>query len=66
MDTKSTDLTSLLEKSLRDIEHEKLEDIGIVVQVGDFVCKVHGLTNAVFGELIQFEGGNQGIIFNIG
>lgn len=66
MDTKSTDLISLLEKSLRDIEHEKLEEIGIVVQVGDFVCKVHGLENAVFGELIEFEGGNQGIIFNLG
>ena len=59
MDTKSTDLVSLLEKSLSDIKQEKLEEIGIVVQVGDFVCKVHGLENAVYGELIEFEGGNR-------
>jgi F-type H+/Na+-transporting ATPase subunit alpha len=66
MDTKSTDLVSLLEKALQNVDQEKLDEIGIVVQVGDFVCKVHGLTNAVFGELIEFEGGNSGIIFNLG
>lgn len=66
MEIKSTDLVSLLEKSLRDIKQEKLEESGIVVQVGDFVCKVHGLSNAVYGELIEFEGGNTGIIFNLG
>ena len=44
---------------------EKLEEIGIVIQVGDGICKVHGLTNAVYGELIEFEGGNSGIIFNL-
>lgn len=66
MEIKSTDLVSLLEKSLQNIQQEKLEEIGIVVQVGDFVCKVHGLNNAVYGELIEFEGGNSGIIFNLG
>ncbi|TET05764.1 F0F1 ATP synthase subunit alpha [Candidatus Dependentiae bacterium] len=65
MDIKSTDLVSLLEKALKDLPKEKLEEIGIVVQVGDGMCKVHGLTNAVYGELIDFEGGNRGIIFNL-
>jgi F-type H+-transporting ATPase subunit alpha len=65
MDIKSTDLVSLLERALKDLPKEKLEEIGIVVQVGDGMCKVHGLTNAVYGELIDFEGGNRGIIFNL-
>lgn len=65
MEIKSTDLVALFEKTLRDLPQEKLEEIGIVVQVGDGMCKVHGLTNAVFGELIEFESGNQGIIFNL-
>lgn len=65
MNNKSTDLVSLLEKSLKNVEQEKLEEIGIVVQVGDLVCKVHGLDNAVYGELIEFEGGNSGIVFNL-
>lgn len=65
MEIKSTDLVSLFEKSLRDIAQHDLEEIGFVIQVGDFSCKIHGLTHAVYGELVQFEGGNQGIILNL-
>lgn len=65
MEIKSTDLVSLFERALRDLPQEKLEEIGIVVQVGDGICKVHGLTHAVFGELIEFEGGNRGIVMNL-
>jgi F-type H+-transporting ATPase subunit alpha len=66
MEIKSTDLVSLLEKSLKNLEQEKLEEIGIVVQVGDTICKVHGLEKASQGELVEFEGGNRGIIMNLG
>jgi len=65
MEIKSTDLVSLLEKSLLEVSTQKLDEIGVVVQVGDGVCKVHGLTNALFGELVSFEGGNQGIVFSL-
>jgi len=65
MDIKGTDLVSLLERALKEAPEEKLEEIGVVVQVGDGMCKVHGLTNAVYGELIDFEGGNRGIVFNL-
>ncbi len=65
MEIKSTDLVSLFEKSLRSVSQEKLDEIGIVTQVGDGICHVHGLTNAMFGELIEFEGGNSGIVFNL-
>lgn len=65
MEIRSSDLVALFEKTLRDVPQENLQEIGIVVQVGDGICRVHGLTNAVYGELIDFEGGNQGIIFNL-
>ncbi len=62
---KSTDLISLLEKSLGEKPLEKLEEIGNVIKVGDGISKVYGLNNAVFGELINFEGGNQGIALDL-
>lgn len=65
MEIKSTDLISLFEKSLQGVSQTTLEEIGIVIQVGDGICRVHGLNNAIFGELIAFEGGNQGIVFNL-
>jgi len=65
MKIKNTDLVSLFEQSLKDLPQEKLDEIGIVVKVGDNICQVHGLKNAIFNELIEFEGGNRGIVFNL-
>lgn len=65
MEIKTTDLISLFEKSLSHVPAQNLEEIGFVVQVGDTFCKIHGLKRAVYGELIDFEGGNKGIVMNL-
>lgn len=65
MDIKTTDLVSLFEKALKGLSDERLEEIGLVIKVGDNICLVHGLRKAMYGELIEFEGGNSGIIFNL-
>ena len=62
---KSIDLISLFERSLRDLPEEQLQEIGTVVRVGDNICTVYGLSNAMLGELITFESGNSGIIFQL-
>ena len=65
MKIKSSDLVSLFEKSLVGVPQDKLDEIGIVVQIGDGICQVYGLTNAVYGELIEFDGGNSGIVLGL-
>jgi len=65
MNSKDLELVSLLQKELQDKPHQKLDEIGTVVQVGDGICKVYGLLDAIYGELVAFEGGNQGIILNM-
>ncbi len=65
MDIKSSDLVSLFEKALSDIPKPKFDKIGIVVQVGDGIYRVHGLRNVVYNELVDFEGGNQGIVMDL-
>jgi F-type H+-transporting ATPase subunit alpha len=65
MKAKNTDLVSLFEQALSGVPEQKLEEIGIVVRVGDGICKIHGLANAVYGELIKFDGGNQGIVMQL-
>lgn len=62
---KNTDLISLFERSLRDLPEEQLEEIGTVIRVGDNICTVYGLSNAMLGEVIIFEGGNSGIVFQL-
>ena len=66
MNSKSTDLISLFERSLKGFSKEKLQESGIVISVGDGICRVHGLENALYGEKISFESGNAGIIFDLG
>jgi F-type H+-transporting ATPase subunit alpha len=65
MEIKSTDLISLFEKSLQNIPEDDLQEIGIVVQVGDGIVIVHGLNNCVLNELVEFDGGNQGIVMQL-
>ena len=65
MEMKNTDLVTLFERSLRGVSQDNLEQVGIVIQVGDAMCRVHGLAQAVFGEFVEFEGGNKGIIFQL-
>src|SRR3990170_8191286 len=62
---KNTDLISLFERSLRDLPEEQLEEIGTVIRVGDNICMVYGLSNAMLGEVINFEGGNSGVVFQL-
>src|SRR3989338_2584210 len=65
MNIKSTDLVSLFEKALVGNIQEGLDEIGIVIQVGDGICLVHGLENAVYNELVELEGGNNGIVLDL-
>ena len=65
MEIKATDLISLFEKSLKELPEDNLEEIGIVIQVSDNICKIHGLSNVLLNECISFEGGNKGIAFQL-
>lgn len=65
MESKNIDLISLLEKELADKPRKQLDQVGVVVQVGDGICKVYGLIHALYGEIVHFEGGNKGIIMNM-
>lgn len=60
-----TDVVSILEKSLSQLPQENLEEIGTVIKVADGICKIYGLTNAAFGEVITFENGGKGTVLDI-
>ena len=43
----------------------ELEEVGTVLQVGDGIARIYGLTNVQSGELIQFETGLKAIVLNL-
>ncbi len=43
----------------------ELEEVGTVLQVGDGVARIYGLSNVQAGELIEFAGGMTGMVLNL-
>ncbi len=43
----------------------QLEEVGTVLQVGDGIARVYGLTNAQSGELVEFEDCTKAIVLNL-
>ena len=42
-----------------------LEEVGVVLTVGDGVARIYGLTNAMAGEYLEFENGLRGMVLNL-
>jgi F-type H+-transporting ATPase subunit alpha len=42
-----------------------LEEVGTVLQVGDGIARVYGLSNVQYGELVEFDNGLEAIVLNL-
>lgn len=63
---KPDEISSILKQQLSGFQTEaELEEVGTVLQVGDGIARVYGLTNAKSGELVEFETGVQAIVLNL-
>src|ERR1044071_1241773 len=60
------EITSVLKREIAGFE-QKLEvtEVGTVIEVGDGIARIYGLRNAMAGELLQFENGIMGQVFNL-
>lgn len=60
------EISSLLKKEIETYE-PKLEEVdyGTVIMVGDNIATIYGLPRAKAGELLEFESGMRGIVFNL-
>jgi F-type H+-transporting ATPase subunit alpha len=43
----------------------ELQEVGTVLQVGDGIARIYGMNGVQYGELIEFDGGMQGIALNL-
>ena len=65
-DLKPAEVTAILREQLSGFKSEaELEEVGSVLQVGDGIARIYGLSNVESGELIEFENGVQGIVLNL-
>jgi len=65
-EVKPAEVSAILREQLSGFRTEaELEEVGSVLQVGDGIARVYGLSNVQSGELVEFETGLQGIVLNL-
>jgi F-type H+/Na+-transporting ATPase subunit alpha len=63
---KPAEVSKILREQLEGIQTGvELEEVGTVLQVGDGIARIYGLSNAQSNELIEFENGMEGIVLNL-
>jgi F-type H+/Na+-transporting ATPase subunit alpha len=65
-DVKPAEVSAILREQLSGFRSEaELQEVGTVLQVGDGIARIYGLNGVQYGELIEFDGGLQGIALNL-
>src|SRR5213080_3823260 len=60
------EITSVLKREIAGFEQQlKVSEVGTVIEVGDGIARIYGLRNAMAGELLEFENGTMGQVFNL-
>jgi F-type H+-transporting ATPase subunit alpha len=63
---KASEVSDILKKQIEGIKTEtELEEVGTVLQVGDGIARIYGLSGVQANELIEFENGDMGIVLNL-
>jgi F-type H+-transporting ATPase subunit alpha len=66
MKIKAEEITSVLRKQIEQYRTTlDVADVGRVLEVGDGIARVYGLSNAMAAELVEFEGGIFGQVLNL-
>ena len=63
---KPAEVSAILKQQLTNFDaNATLSEVGTVLQVGDGIARVYGLSNVQYGELVEFEDGLEGIVLNL-
>ncbi|MFC4100429.1 F0F1 ATP synthase subunit alpha [Paenibacillus xanthanilyticus] len=66
MSIRPDEISTLIKQQIEQYKSEiQVVDVGTVIQVGDGIARVHGLENAMAGELLEFSNGVVGMALNL-
>ena len=66
MAVRGQDIASVIRRQIEEFGHElSMVDVGVVVEVGDGIARIHGLSGVGANELVEFEGGIMGMALNL-
>ena len=65
-EVKPAEVSAILKNQLAGFKvSASLDEVGTVLEVGDGIARVYGLTHAEYGELVTFENGMDGMVLNL-
>ncbi|WKZ32240.1 MAG: F0F1 ATP synthase subunit alpha [Thermodesulfobacteriota bacterium] len=63
---KVEEISQLIKTQIKGFEKEiDIQEVGTVISVGDGIARIYGLEKAMAGELLEFQGGLQGMVLNL-
>src|SRR6056300_443619 len=65
-DVNPAEVSAILKKQLAGYSSTNaLDEVGTVLEVGDGIARVYGLSNAQYGELVSFDNDLEGMVLNL-
>ncbi|MDG2235852.1 MAG: F0F1 ATP synthase subunit alpha [Flavobacteriaceae bacterium] len=65
-DINPAEVSAILKNQLEGYSSSSaMDEVGTVLEVGDGIARVFGLSNAQYGELVSFEEGLEGMVLNL-
>ena len=66
MNLKPEEISSVIKEQMKRYAAQlQVADVGTVIQVADGIARIHGLENAMQGELLEFPGEVYGMVLNL-
>ena len=66
MNLRPEEISSVIKEQIKRYASElEVSDVGTVIQVADGIARIHGLENAMQGELLEFPGEVYGMVLNL-
>ena len=66
MDIRAEEISKILKAQIENYDSRvSVAETGTVLSVGDGIARIHGLENAMAGELLKFPGGLVGMVLNL-
>lgn len=66
MALKASEISELLKQRIKNFENTaEARDVGTVIAVTDGICRIHGLADAQYGEMLEFPGNSFGLALNL-
>jgi F-type H+-transporting ATPase subunit alpha len=66
MEIRAEEISEIISKQIKEYGKDvEVSETGTIISIGDGIARIHGLSGAMAGELLEFPGGLSGMVLNL-